>query len=62
MLLLCKGLNIDRVKDGVERLLYMTLPWDILIPEKVAREMRVKNPEMEDEELMHAWDKLPRMH
>ena len=46
MRLLCKGLNIDRVKDGVERLLYMTLPWDILIPEKVAREMRVKNPEM----------------
>ena len=52
MRLLCKGLNIDRAKDGVERLLYMTLPWDILIPEKVAREMRVKNPEMEDEELM----------
>ena len=52
MRLLCKGLNIDRAKDGVERLLYMTLPWDILIPEKVAREMRVKNPELEDEELM----------
>ena len=52
MRLLCKGLNIDRAKDGVERLLYMTLPWDILIPEKVAREMRVKNPEAEDEELM----------
>ena len=52
MLLLCKGLNIDRVKDGVGRLLYITLPWDILIPEKVAREMRVKNPEIEDDELM----------
>ena len=52
MRLLCKGLNIDRAKDGVERLLYMTLPWDILIPEKVAREMRVKDPELEDEELM----------
>ena len=52
MRLLCKGLNIDRAMDGVERLLYMTLPWDILIPEKIAREMRVKNPEAEDEELM----------
>ena len=52
MRLLCKGLNIDRAKDWVEPLLYMTLPWDILIPEKVAREMKVKNPEMEDEELM----------
>ena len=52
MRLLCKGLNIDRAKDGVERLLYMTLPWDILIPEKIAREMRVKNPEREDEELI----------
>lgn len=60
MLLLCKGLNIDRVKDGVGRLLYIMLPWDILIPEKVAREMQVKNPEMEDEELMHAWGKLPQ--
>ena len=49
MRLLCKGLNIDRAKDGVERLLYMTLPWDILIPEKVAREMRVKNPDREEE-------------
>ena len=52
MLLLCKGLNTDRAKDGLERLLYMTLPWDILIPEKIAREMRVKTPEREDEGLI----------
>ena len=51
MRLLCKGLNIDRAKDGVENLLYMTMPWDLLIPEKVAREMRVIHPEDETEML-----------
>lgn len=51
MRLLCKGLNIDRAKDGVERLLYMTLPWDILIPEKIAREMKVIQAEASDPEV-----------
>lgn len=44
MLLLCKGLNIDRARDGVENLIYMTMPWDIRIPEKVARDLNVKEP------------------
>ena len=51
MRLLCKGLNIDRARDGVENLIYMTMPWDILIPEKVARELNVKEPS-EDEEII----------
>ena len=50
MRLLCKGLNIDRARDGVENLLYMTMPWDLLIPEKVAREMKVIRAEDGDSE------------
>ena len=50
MRLLCKGLNIDRARDGVENLLYMTMPWDLLIPEKVARDMKVIRAEDGDPE------------
>lgn len=52
MRLLCKGLNIDRARDGVENLLYMTMPWDLLIPEKVARELKVIQPENESETII----------
>lgn len=40
--LLCKAMNFDNTKDGLEILLYMTMPWDIAVPEKVRRELNMK--------------------
>lgn len=37
--LLCKALNFDEAKDGLDKLLNMEMPWDIAIPEKVDRKL-----------------------
>ena len=40
--LLCKALNFDEAKDGLEKLLTTEMPWDIAIPEKVDREISME--------------------
>ncbi len=40
--LLCKALNFDEAKDGLEKLLNTEMPWDIAIPEKVDREINME--------------------
>ena len=43
--LLCKALNFDNTKDGLDVLLNAEMPWDVAIPEKVDRELRRKKYE-----------------
>ena len=40
--LLCKALNFDNTKDGLDVLLNTEMPWDIAIPEKVNMELSMK--------------------
>lgn len=44
--LLCKALNFDEAKDGLDKLLNAEMPWDIAIPERVHR----KYASMEDDD------------
>ena len=43
--LLCKALNFDEAKDGLDKLLNMEMPWDIAIPEKVYRKLNEEQKE-----------------
>ena len=38
----CKAMNLDLAEGGIEALLYSVMPWDIAIPQKIARDMQVK--------------------
>ena len=40
--LLCKALNFDEAKDGLDKLLNAEMPWDTAIPEKVHRKYALK--------------------
>ena len=40
----CKAMNLDLAEGGIEALLYSVMPWDIAIPQKIAREMQAKQP------------------